>query len=143
MVQAVETREAERNYTAPDYQAAMEEFYARYIWRRPVTADLDSLMATFNGTMYEYMWGPSEFTVTGTLKEFDAKPMLGTITVPVLYTVGEFDEAGPENIEAFARLTPGARVVVIPGAGHITAWDNREADLEAVRMFLREAEGGS
>jgi len=143
MVEAVETREAERNYTAPDYQAAMEEFYARYVWRRPVIADLDSMMATFNTSMYEYMWGPSEFTVTGTLKEFDAKPMLGTITVPVLYTVGEFDEAGPENIETFARLTPGARVVVIPEAGHITAWDNREADLEAVRVFLREADGGS
>lgn len=143
MVEAVETREAERNYTAPDYQAAMDEFYARYVWRRPVTADLDSMMATFNAAMYEYMWGPSEFTVTGTLQEFDAKPMLGTVTVPVLYTVGEFDEAGPENIETFARLTPGARVVVIPEAGHITAWDNREADLEAVRAFLREADGGS
>jgi proline iminopeptidase len=143
MIEAVELREAEGNYSAPDYQAAMEEFYARYVWRRPVAADLDSLMTTFNTDLYGYMWGPSEFTVTGTLQDFDAKPMLGTITVPVLYTVGEFDEAGPENIEAFARLTPGARVVVIPDAGHITAWDNPDADLAAVRDFLREADGGS
>jgi proline iminopeptidase len=140
MVQAVETREAERNYQAADYQAALNEFYNRYVWRRPVAADLDSLMASYNAAIYEYMWGPSEFTLTGTLQDFDAKPLLRSLDVPVLYTVGEFDEAGPETIEMFASLTPDARVVVIPGAAHITAWDNPEADLAAVRAFLREVD---
>ena len=92
-------------------------------------------MATL-GAMYEYMWGPSEFTVTGTLKEFDAKPMLGTITVPVLYTVGQFDEAGPENIETFARLTPGARVAVIPEASARRTEDPEE-DRAAPRLPAR------
>src|SRR4029450_13490211 len=35
-------REAEKNFTAPDYQAAIEEFYGKYVWRRPVQAELDS-----------------------------------------------------------------------------------------------------
>lgn len=140
MVRAVEKREAERNYQAPDYQAALNEFYGRYVWRQPVVADLDSLMNSFNTAIYEYMWGPSEFTVTGTLKEFDAKPLLPSITVPVLYTVGEHDEANPATIQEFGRLTPGSRVVVIPAAAHITAWDNPTADVAAVRSFLREAD---
>jgi proline iminopeptidase len=142
MVRAVEQREAERNYQAPDYQAALGEFYARYVWRHPVAADLDSLMASFNTAIYGFMWGPSEFTVTGTLGDFDATPMLPEISVPVLYTVGEFDEANPATIERFAGMTPGARFVVIPGAAHITAWDNPEADVAAVRAFLREADAG-
>jgi proline iminopeptidase len=140
MAKAVELREAERNYEAADYQAALNEFYARYVWRNPVPADLDSLMATYNPAIYQYMWGPSEFTVTGTLRDYDARPFLDEIDVPVLYTVGEFDEANPETIAFFASLTPGARVVVIPGAAHITAWDNPQADLLAVRTFLREVD---
>ena len=137
MVRAVEVREAEQNYEAEDYQAALNEFYNRYVWQRPVPADLDSLMSTFNPDIYGYMWGPSEFTVTGTLKEFNARPLLGSISVPVLFTVGEFDEAGPETIQQFGDMTPDARVVVIPGAAHITAWDNPQADVAAVRTFLR------
>lgn len=140
MTRAVEVREAEQNYDAADYQAAMNEFYNRYVWQRPVAADLDSLMNTYNAAIYQYMWGPSEFTVTGTLKNFDARPFLPSIDVPVLYTVGEFDEASPETIQAFAAMTPGARVVVIPGAAHMTAWDNPAADIAAVRAFLREVD---
>lgn len=140
MQRAVAMREADGNFTAPDYQAALEEFYARYVFRHPVQADLDSTFSMMATNVYEYMWGPSEFTATGTLRDFDATPLLPTIQVPVLYTVGEFDEAGPENVEHFASLTPGAGVVVIPGAAHITAWDNPDADVAAVRAFLRQVD---
>jgi proline iminopeptidase len=140
MVRAVEVREAEQNYEAEDYQAALNEFYDLYVWRRPVAADLDSLMATYNADIYQYMWGPSEFTVTGTLRDFNARSLLASIELPVLYTVGVFDEANPATIEEFGQLTPGARVVVIPGAAHITAWDNPDADVAAVRAFLREVD---
>jgi len=140
MQTAVRVREAEENYEAPDYQAALNEFYGRYVWRRPVLADLDSSMVSFNQAIYMYMQGPSEFTITGTLKEYDAKPFLKDIQVPTLYTVGEFDEANPETTREFARLTPGSRVVVIPDAAHITSWDNSTANLDAVRMFLREVD---
>jgi proline iminopeptidase len=75
-----------------------------------------------------------------TIRDFDAKPMLPDITVPVLYTVGEFDEANPATIEQFGSVTPGAKVVVVPGAAHITAWDNPDADVAAVRTFLREVD---
>ncbi|MEW6753923.1 MAG: proline iminopeptidase-family hydrolase [Candidatus Latescibacterota bacterium] len=140
MQRAVQVREAERNYEAADYQAALAEFYGRYVWRHPVPADLDSSMASFNPAIYGYMQGPSEFTITGTLKDYDAKPFLEEIRVPVLYTVGEFDEANPEIIGEHAALTPGARLVVIPGAAHLVQWDNPEANLRAVREFLREVD---
>jgi proline iminopeptidase len=142
MQRAVATREAEGNYAAPDYQAALNEFYSRYVWRSPVGVDLDSTMATFSQAIYEYMWGPSEFTVRGTLKDYDATPFLPEIRVPVLYTVGEFDEANPEQIRIFGGMTPGSRVVVIPNAAHITSWDNPGANLDAVRTFLREVDAG-
>ena len=45
---AVQVREAERKFDAPDYQAALEAFYAKYVWLRPVKADLDSTMQQAN-----------------------------------------------------------------------------------------------
>jgi len=141
MQRIVQVREAEGNFEAPDYQAVIEEFYGRWVWRHPVMADLDSTFATVNMGIYGYMQGPSEFTITGTLKHYDATSFLPSIRVPVLYTVGEFDEADPETVKRFGSLTPGAQVVVIPEAAHITSWDNPQANLEAVRTFLREVDG--
>lgn len=140
MQTAIRTREAEGRFDAPDYQAALGEFYGRYVWRRPVEADLDSTLKTLNEAIYNYMQGPSEFTITGTLKKYDVTAFLKDVRVPLLYTVGEFDEANPVTIRRFAALTPGARVVVIPGAAHITTWDNPEDMLAAVRGFLSAAD---
>ena len=56
----------------------------------------------------------------------------------MLYTVGSDDEADTTTVKGFAAATPGARVVIIPHAAHMTMWDNPQANLAAVRDFLRE-----
>ena len=137
---AIATREAEKNYTAPDYQAALGEFYGKYVWRRPVQAELDSLMATVNDGIYNYMQGPSEFTITGTLKTYDATPFLKSVKVPVLFTVGEFDEADPATVKRHAQMTPGAKYAVIPGAAHLVEWDNPDETNRVVRDFLKSVD---
>lgn len=133
---AIAVREAEQKFDAPDYQHALEEFYGKYVWRHPVQADLDSTFQTVNEAIYGYMQGPSEFTITGTLKTYNSTPFLKNVKVPTLFTVGEFDEANPPTIRKHAAMTPGARIEVIPGSAHITTWDNPEAMLSAVRRFL-------
>ena len=140
---AIRTREAQRRFDAPDYQAALGEFYGKYVWRHPVQADLDSLMSTVNESIYNYMQGPSEFTITGTLKRYDGTPLLKGVTVPTLYTVGEFDEADPPTIKRFAKMTPGARVVAFPGAAHLTPWDARDESIRTEREFLRTVDSSS
>ena len=139
---AIRVREPEQKFDAPDYQRALEEFYGKYVWRHPVEADLDSTIKTANMQIYNYMQGPSEFTISGTLKTYDVTHLLPTIKVPTLYTVGQFDEADPPTIRRFASMTPGATVEVIPGAAHITTWDNSEVMVRVVRRFLRKVDAG-
>ena len=122
---------------APAFKAASDEFYARYVWQRPVQIDLDSTMATFGAEQYNYMQGAFEFVVTGTLKNYDARADLPKIKVPVLSTVGEFDEVGPKTVEAHAKLIPGAKFVRYTGAAHVTTWDARDANIRDVRAFLQ------
>jgi proline iminopeptidase len=86
------------------------------------------------------MQGPSEFTIVGTLKTYDATPFLKDVKVPVLLTVGEFDEADPPTVRKHAQMTPGAKVAVIPGAAHIVQWDAPDETNRVVRTFLQSVD---
>lgn len=140
---AIRVREAAHQFDSADYQGAIADFYSRYVWRHPVAADLDSTMKTVNDGIYNYMQGPSEFTITGTLKPYVVTGFLKDIKVPMLYTVGEFDEANPVTIKRFAAMTPGAKVVVLAGSGHITTWDAPQENIKAVREFLTSVDSGT
>src|SRR6266542_482531 len=138
---AIRIREAGKKFDAPDYQNALNEFYGKYVWRHPDSANLDSTFKTVNEGLYNYMQGPSEFTITGTLKDYDVTPFLKGVKVPVLYTVGEFDEADPPTVKKFASMTPGSRYEGIPGSAHMSEWDNPDAMNAAIRSFLRDVDG--
>lgn len=91
-------------------------------------------------SVYEYMWGPSEFTCTGTLKGRDVTSRLGEIKVPVLYVTGEFDSGSPAASNYYNTLTPNGEVVIIKGAAHMSYLDNPNYFNFAVRSFLNKVD---
>lgn len=137
--QAISEHEAAGTFSAPAYQAAVQVFYGRYLTRRG-GPDVDSTFARFGAQLYEYMWGPSEFTATGTLRNYDRTSRLGELRLPVLFTTGEFDEARPSTVAYYQSLTPGARFALIPGSAHLTSIDAPEAFADSVSRFLRSVE---
>lgn len=137
---AVKKAEMTGRYDEPAYQEAMNIFYSLYVWRRPVQADLDSMFATYNAGIYGYMWGPSEFSITGTLKNYDASSLLPNIKVPTLFTVGEFDEISVQVVKGLADKVPDARFIMFPGSSHMTPWDARIENTKVVREFLQFAD---
>lgn len=141
--QAIATNEAAHTTDSPEYAMAMRAYYSQYVIRKPPQhpADADSARMSNGSLVYNYMWGPSEFTSTGTLKTFDATKWLQEVTVPTLFIAGEFDEATPSSTKAFSQLVKGSEFVMIPGSGHVTQNDNLEALLAAVRGFLGKVEG--
>ena len=136
---AVRLRDAGQPFDSTALRSAMMQFRSHFT-RTPVRAEMDSLSQLMNPAVSTYMNGTSPFTPNGTLRDYDATPFLREIRVPVLFTVGQFDVAGPENVKRHASLTPGARFVMIEGAGHHTQWDNLNATLAAVRSFLRDSD---
>jgi proline-specific peptidase len=142
LYRAVQLRDAGLEYDAAHLRAATMEINNRHAMRRPMPpADMDSMMMSINRPLNDHLTGTSLLTPGGTLKDYDATSFLGEITVPVLFVTGEFDFAGPDIIRYHASLTPGARLVVIPDAGHNIQWDDSPAHLNAVRSFLREIDG--
>ncbi|MFH1068760.1 MAG: proline iminopeptidase-family hydrolase [Candidatus Glassbacteria bacterium] len=126
---------------APEYQAAVLAFYKLYISRLdPWPPDLDSSLAQMNAEVYEKMWGPSEFNVTGSLKNFERAGALGNLNVPVLFTAGRYDDITPATVEYYHSLTPNSHLVIIENSAHLTMLDQPERYVQVVREFLREVE---
>jgi proline iminopeptidase len=137
---AVRINEQNKTFSAPAYQEAIQVYYQNFVARKlPWSADIDSTFSQL-GQSYQYMWGPSEFTATGSLKTYDQTSRLGEIKVPTLFITGEFDEARPSTVKYYQSLVPGAKFEVIEGAAHITMQDKPEESNRVVIDFLNSLE---
>jgi proline-specific peptidase len=96
--------------------------------------------AQFGAQVYETMWGPNEFTVTGTLKEWDVIDRLREIEVPTLITSGRHDECTPALVEPLASGIPGAEWVLFEESAHMPYLEEPERYLEVVGGFLAQVE---
>jgi len=136
--------EALQNYTAPAYLAATDTFYSNFLARKkgvaPSIACVD--VPKSNRAIYQYMWGPTEFNATGTLRSFDRISDLSNITKPTLFIGGEFDEVLPETLYYYQTLVPDSKVEIVPNAGHAKTRDNPEDYMRMLKIFLAEVESG-
>ena len=122
-------------------KAAEEEFKRRHICRLdPEPEVLARSRAKFGVQVYETMWGPNEFTVTGTLKNWDVVGRLGEIRVPTLITSGRFDECTPALVEALHRGITGSDWVLFEESAHMPYLEEPERYLQVVGGFLDRVE---
>ncbi|WP_432478272.1 alpha/beta fold hydrolase [Nocardioides sp. GXQ0305] len=73
------------------------------------------------------------------LAEYDARPLLGTIGVPLLVVAGEHDPVvGPDETAAAAEAVTGARAEVIAGTAHLPPAEDPAAAAELLIPHLLE-----
>jgi proline iminopeptidase len=135
--QIINVNEQNQTYSSLDYQRAVQIYYHHFLRRTEnYQADVDSGTKAFGQNVYEYMWGPSEFKATGTLKNFNRLAELSKIKVPVLLTCGDYDEARPATVKYYQSILPGAKLTVINNSGHSTMIDNTADNNKAIVDFL-------
>lgn len=139
--QVIEEHESKGTTDSEDYQEAMMAYYKTHMcrvdpWPNELSEDLEQL----NPQVYNHMWGASEFTVTGTLKQFDATGHLPEIDIPSLFTCGRYDEATPEATEHYASLVPDAEFHVFENSSHMPSIEEPEAYVETVREWVNRQE---
>jgi proline iminopeptidase/L-proline amide hydrolase len=123
---------------------ATDNFYAHYLRRQPQSDGMRAYEAAhpglkFNLQIYNAMWGSSEFVSTGTLRQYDGEPRLAKLDGRrTLFIDGQYDEARPATLGAFAARVPGAAFSVVPNAGHLFYQDSPEEALGILRPWLRE-----
>jgi L-proline amide hydrolase len=141
--QTLERHEAAGTTDSQEYRDACLVFYKRHVcrldeWPDYVLRSFDFLEQ--NGLVYRTMNGPSEFHVTGTLREWDVTSRLGEIRIPTLVVSGEHDEATPAINRTVSEGIPGARSVILPGCSHMAHAENPEAYVELLDGFFSEME---
>ena len=129
--------------SSPDYQEAMMVFYRRHVCR--LNPWPECLLRSFTAMeadprVYQAMCGPSEFHITGSLRDWDVTPRLGEIKIPTLVISGEHDEATPAITKALHRGIAGSQSVVMSGCSHMCHLEQPERYLEHLSSFLQDVE---
>ena len=135
----LELHESRGEFQHPEYLSAVMEFYRRHLcrlpeWPKEVSYTLDHMSLPKYGTMN----GPNEFTITGTIRDYDATPRLPEIEVPTLVTTGRYDEVTPVVAESIHRGIRGSKLVRFEESSHTAFWEERATYMETVRRFLAE-----
>lgn len=139
--QAIRHHEAEGTTDDPEYEEATMEYYKRYLSRSyPWSDDLNLTFENFNTEIYGLMWGPSEFTATGTLRNYEREDVLPDIDLPVLFTTGRYDEATPETVQHYQSLVPDSEIAIFENSAHMTMLDEPQCYTDAVRQFLKQVD---
>lgn len=131
--------ESKGEYDSEGYQNAMMAYYCRHLCRLdPWPEYIVEAFGKLNMEIYGRLWGPSEFTITGTLKDYDLLPRLHEIPVPALFTCGDFDEAGVKTSRDCQLAMPSAFMAVLPSASHLHHLEKPDLFLLIIRDFLGE-----
>ena len=124
-----------------DEKQAEDEFKRRHICRLdPEPEVLKRSRAKFGMPVYETMWGPNEFTVTGTLKGWDVIDRLGEIRVPTLITSGRHDECTPALVEPLHHGLVGSEWILFEDSAHMAYLEEPARYLQVVGEFLERVE---
>jgi len=144
--EAIERHEAAEALDSPAYQAAVAEWMRQHVCRNATVLegflkDLGDPLTGANSQIYNTMQGPSEFTITGNLKDVDLTGRLREIKAPTLLTCGRYDECTPAATAWYQSLLPDAEMVVFENSAHLHSLEEPERYLQTVRGFLHGVEG--
>ncbi|MGI0071638.1 MAG: proline iminopeptidase-family hydrolase [Thermoplasmata archaeon] len=129
--------DARGEFDHPEYLAATDSFYRRHLCRlEPWPAEVTYTLEHGLSRKYRVMNGPNEFTITGTIRDWDQTGRLGEIRVPTLVTVGRYDEVTPVVAESIHRGIPGSEEVVFAASSHTAFWEERAGYMDILSEFL-------
>ncbi len=137
VIKAIEKGEKNGDYS-DEYQEAMMEYYKKHVYNvQPWPDYMQTAFEMLNMDVYLTMWGPSEFTISGKLKNFDLFTQLQKIKVPVLLTCGDNDEAGVKSVKDYQMAFANAQMAVIPNATHLHQLEQPQIYKAVINGFLK------
>ena len=117
-----------------------DAFDAQHFYRGPGCVEITRMRAERNKDVYEAMWGPNEWTITGALDGWDVRARLPELKVPTLVLRGAHDLSTPAISKTLLDGIPHAREVVFEESSHTPVIEETERYLTTVRAFLYSVE---
>lgn len=144
----IKTFEKNKDYTNPKYtELLFKYYYTEHILRKPIEEWPESINRAFkhiNSNVYVFMQGPSEFGITGnaTLKNWDIKSRLKTLTIPTLAIGAKYDTMDPEHMKWIANEVQNGRFLFCPNGSHLSQYDDQKNYFSGVIQFLKDVDNG-
>ncbi|KZT08017.1 proline-specific peptidase [Laetiporus sulphureus 93-53] len=138
--ESIEKHEAAGTTDSPEYQKAAEVFLAKHVCRiHPPPEDLANafISQSQDPTVYSIMNGPSEFYITGTIKNWSIIDKLHTIKQPTLVINGAFDEAQDLCVAPLFQHIPKVKWVQFANSSHLASFEERERYMQVLSDFLK------
>ncbi|WP_395046174.1 proline iminopeptidase-family hydrolase [Flavobacterium sp.] len=138
--------EKNKDYTNPKYtELLFKYYYTEHILRKPLDEWPESINRAFkhiNSNVYVFMQGPSEFGITGnaTLKNWDIKSKLKTLTIPTLAIGAKYDTMDPEHMKWIANEVQNGRFLFCSNGSHLSQYDDQKNYFSGVIQFLKDVD---
>ena len=143
-VDSIKMYEANQQYTDPNYQRLlMSEYYTKHICRLdPWPEAVNRSVKHLNYSIYLMMQGPSEFSVSGRLLNWDRSKDLPKITVPTLTVGATNDTMDPEHMKWMSTQVKKGRFLLCPEGSHMCMWDDQKNFFPGVTKFILDVDQG-
>jgi proline iminopeptidase len=123
------------NPSNPLYQETANTYYNNVYLLRVVPNPPAWINTTINVELYNYMQGPSEFIINGTISNFDLFSVCPTIQVRTLVIGGIWDTVDPAMQKESAELMPKGQFYLTNGS-HNSEWDDPCNYFNALLTFM-------
>ena len=131
--------EAAEDYDNPEYLAAVQVLLDRHLCRvQPWPDELTRSVNNMGTAVYNTMWGPNEFTLTGNLASWDRSDRLGEIDIPTLIVSGRYDEVIPACSETMHEGIRGSQLEIFENSSHLCHLEEPEKFFPLLTGFLKE-----
>jgi proline iminopeptidase len=135
---AIDRHEDGGSTHAPEYQAAVRTWNETYLCRvRPWPRELEDAFRNMGAEIFETMFGPSDFRIVGTIRNWDVFERLHEIAVSTLVIAGRYDECVPEHMWAMHQRIPGSRFELFEASAHMPFIEEPDKFDSVMRDFLR------
>ncbi|KDR80335.1 hypothetical protein GALMADRAFT_208447 [Galerina marginata CBS 339.88] len=118
--ETIRKHEAEGTFEAKEYQEATQTFYKKHV----CTVDP--------------RWGPSEFSIVGSLKDWSIVDILHKIPYPTLLISGSEDEVQEISCIPFVLNIPKIKWVEIQNSTHLPEFEEPERYFQVILNFLND-----
>lgn len=136
---AIDRHEAAGTTHTAEYQDAIRTWNETYLCRvRPWPPELLEAFANMGTDIFETMFGPSDFHIVGTIRDWDVFDRLPGITVPTLVLAGRFDECVPEHMWDMHQRIAGSRYELFESSAHMPFIEEPAKFDRVMRDFLRQ-----
>lgn len=138
---AIDRHESAGTTSSPEYQDAIRTWNETYLCRvRPWPDELQDAFARMGIKIFTTMFGPSDFHIVGTVRDWDVVDRLTEISLPTLVVAGRYDECAHEHMWEMHQRIKDSRFELFEASSHMPFIEEPQRFDEVVRDFLRHCD---